>query len=146
MVQIQKKKIYDNNIEETVVTSFLTGFTHFQKLLTISFLEIPKIPDRVRNAQNILFRLMVIKFIEKSRPYGNLLNSKQKEKLDPEIASYSDIAAMFLERSINLQENHGVIALLITYAITFSQKWSPLRAHINSAYRTCKIATFDRNI
>ncbi len=78
-------------------------------------------------------------------PYGNLLSPIEKVICNAERLTTTEIAATFLERSLELNRENGSIGLIMTHAITFHKKLSPIRNKLKNSYETCKIATFDRD-
>ncbi|MEM2857142.1 MAG: Eco57I restriction-modification methylase domain-containing protein [Candidatus Nitrosocaldaceae archaeon] len=80
-------------------------------------------------------------------PYGeNILTKDEKGIL---CSGYhlttDDIAATFLERSIELLRDNGYLSFIITYAITFNKDLSKTRERIYKNFDKCYIATFDRD-
>lgn len=76
-------------------------------------------------------------------PYGDLLSDAEKNSVP--LSMVFDIAAAFVARSMDLQRYNGCLGLILTYAITFHQKWSGVRELLYRSYTTCYIPTFDRD-
>jgi len=57
----------------------------------------------------------------------------------------NDIAALFVERSVNLLKENGYLGYIITNAITFNKKFSKVREIISENFKECHISSFDRD-
>lgn len=78
-------------------------------------------------------------------PYGNTLESLEKN-ICQNYASYTgEIASVFVERSVLMNKRNGYFSFIITYAITFSKDLSGARKKIYEHYQDCFISTFDRD-
>ncbi len=78
-------------------------------------------------------------------PYGNLLDTKQKQKVERYCSYTREISAVFIERSIPLIKKGGGLYLITSYAITFHLSLSRTRNKLYSSFRITKISSFDRN-
>jgi hypothetical protein len=78
-------------------------------------------------------------------PYGNLLTKKEQATVRSFASFPNEIASVFLEQSIKLNRPGGVIAMIVTYAITFSKDLSETRFKLAQNYPEIYIATFDRD-
>ncbi|MDR3222264.1 MAG: Eco57I restriction-modification methylase domain-containing protein [Methanobrevibacter sp.] len=79
-------------------------------------------------------------------PYGKILTDSEKDLADEIYKSKrNDIAALFVERSINLLNSGGYLGYIITNAITFSKEFSKVREMISNNFQQCHISSFDRD-
>jgi len=79
-------------------------------------------------------------------PYGNLLNEKEKTVVKNLYKSTeNEIAAVFVEKSIDLLRNSGDLGFIITFAITFRKDLSKTRKVIYDNFPQCYISSFDRD-
>ena len=79
-------------------------------------------------------------------PYGNILKDTEKRLLKNIYKSTkSEIAALFVERSIKILNDDGEFGYIITYAITFRKDFSKTRKIIHENFAQCYISSFDRD-
>ena len=79
-------------------------------------------------------------------PYGNILN--KNEKFITNITFYSknsEIAGVFVERSVSQLKHRGYFAYIMTYAITFNKDLSRTREILWKNFMEVDISSFDRD-
>jgi len=132
-----KQKIKEEMTEKRNLLKQGIETTYDKLIWTIDF------PQILNNDGNLIGFDVVIA----NPPYGDLLNASEKKLLDKKYTSstLSDIASPFVERSINLLQDSGILTFIITYAITFNKDFSKTRAIIFNNFESCYIYIFDRD-
>ena len=78
-------------------------------------------------------------------PYGNLLSPTDKEICQRYASFPNEIASVFIERALDYLAPQGILAFIITFAITFSKDLSKTRLKLAQQFEACYIASFDRD-
>ena len=78
-------------------------------------------------------------------PYGDLLSEKQKLFVRGYSDSVNEIAAVFVDRFVDLISEGGILSYIITFAITFNKGLSSVRKKLRDNFETIKVYSFDRD-
>jgi len=79
-------------------------------------------------------------------PYGNILTPQEKKDISKKYKSYTgEIAAIFIEKYLNLLREHGVVVNIITLALAYHISLSHSRYLLQNNFKKTILFTFDRD-
>ncbi|MCD6284153.1 hypothetical protein J7J12_02775, partial [bacterium] len=79
-------------------------------------------------------------------PYGNILTPQEKKDISKKYKSYTgEIAAIFIEKYLNLLREHGVVVNIITLALAYHISLSYSRYLLQNNFKKTILFTFDRD-